>query len=1183
MADRTVSVRLRAQIGDFVAEFNLAGSVVDSFGKKVDGTSKKVQDSNKKTEQSVKQTSQSVKKSSVSTGSWIASLVGAAAGVAAPFVAAGVAAGAFAAVAAPSIVKVVKAQADLNAGWSTLDSRQRATSANLNGVISQYKGLAKSYEPQALSTFNGLLGDTSVLMKRAKPLLDAGAQGVQAFTGHIDDFVTGGSMHRFLDFEATQAGPTLDKLGQTFGETGTLALNLVHDLTPMGQTLLSSANGGLRLLTMVEQINPHLVEMGATALALRAPTAALANLWDKGATKVSNWGTKTSEAETKAGKLAKGAGKAEGELGKLNKTVGSSPNLWIGAALAVGYVVTRMATAKDSTDNLITALRTENNAIGNNIQGHQGMADSLTGYIAKAQEAKKVALDSPAVRQHPEAVLTKYNSEIGRLTEARKAELAAVRNIDAGESDLADTYGVSATQANQLATAAGVDLSKGITGSGDAAKAAQAKIRAYFAAVQQAANPTFQVSNALDQASNKALDLKTRMTALSNAFGVLAGPELQAMDATTKTAAAFDQFDAAMKKSKGSMSLTTVAGQNAKAAFVQLLATVNANIDAQYAYDSATQGAAKAAANRTASARSMLPVLLAEAGANKQARNAILDWANSAGVGKTRADAMAAAVGRSKSAFIAAAREAGKTKGEAEKLWAAFNKLPATKNTKINSNAAARRKEVENYQAKLDSLHGKNVHIGDNAPSAAGRINRVQAAINALHDRTVTLTTRHIIETIEIAHRTQQAENARADGGIDRYAAGGVRRDLPPMVVARPTVLFGETSTGGEAFIPLGQQKRKRSVMLLSDVASMFGLAVMKPATAMADGGIMSFADGGTTTDIGLSSILSDWASAVKPSTKAQLDAAAKARRTQVNQLASAEDALARARKKGSSRDIAAAERRIATERSDLASATSKLADVEARYQFTKQAPAKQLGSALSLDIKAKAAFIKNLTTLTDKGYGPLAQQLLAMGDSQAEKIAADAVKLSSSKLATLNTQVTQSQAQATQLANLPAILTAHTAIKAGQGTSWVGLLNATGLTPDVLAIAVKSMLTDLAKTPSGQALVADMHAHGYAHGGPIVGRPGIDTNLIRATAGEYMVRQGPAQRYRPWVEAINQDRLGEFVRHLVSGGSGGRAAPASTQAPAGPTIQQTFQTQDMDVHQLAHESARLAAWELSA
>lgn len=1193
MADRTVSVRLRAEIGDFVAEFNLAGKAVDDFGKKVDGTTKKTQDSSKKTEESVKRTTQATRAASVSTNQWMTSLVGAAAGLSAPFVAAGGAAVAFGAVAAPSIAKVVAAQQDLNAEWVTLDARQKATSAHLTSVITQYQALAKAYEPQALAIFNSALGDTSVLMQRAKPLLDAGAQGVANLTGHIDSFVTGGDMTRFLNFAAAQAGPTFDKLGTTFDETGTLALNLVQDLAPMGQTLLTAANGGLRLLNAVEQINPHLAEAAATTLALRAPTQALADLWDSGATKVGKWANKTSEADGKLTKLAKGALSADSTLGKLGRTISASPNLYIGAALALGYVTARLVTAKDSTDNLIASVRTETRAVGNNAAGHLAAAAKYGQYIAQTKAAQAAFFASAAAAnrsgqitaeqyRQAQGAAGQYSSQIDKLSQARRDELNAARNVTAGEQDLRQTYGLSTNAANQLATAAGVDLSKGITGAGDAARAAQAKIRAYFDAVQQAQDPTWQVSQALSQAGNKALDLKTRMTALTSAFSALAGPELQAFDATTKTAAAFDAFDRAAKKSKGSMSLQTTAGQNTRAAFASLLSTVEQNIDAQYQYDQATKGADVAERNRANSARRLLPVLLAEAGANKQARQAILDWANSAGVGKTRTDALLAAVGQSKSAFLAAAAGAGKSRAEALALWAALNRLPAVKTIKFGDNAEQRRAQVAAYQFTINALHGKNVTISDNAAAAAGRINAVQAAINALHNRTITLTTRQVIETIEIGHRTQQALNARADGGIDRYAGGGLRRDLPPFVAARPTVLFGETSTGGEAYIPLGPQKRQRSTMLLSDVAALFGLAVVKPAAAMASGGIMqSFASGGTAGDVSLSSILSEWSTAVHPSTRAQVDAAIRTRRNEINKLAAAEDALAKARKRHDARAEAAAERRIVAARQDLAAATSKLADVEARYRFTKQKPATQLGSALGLDIKAKAAFIKNLTILTDRGFGPLAQQLLAMGDAQAEKIAADAVKLSNSKLSKLNSQVTQEQQQAQQLANLPAMLTARAAIKAGKGSSWVGLLNATGLTPDVLALAVKSMLTDLSKTTAGRALIADMHAHGYAHGGEITGRPGVDSNLIRATRGEFMVREGPARRYRPWLDAMNNDTFDRFIRHMVAGGSGGRTVVAPAPAVAGPTINQTFPTQEMNTAELARDVARETAWAL--
>jgi hypothetical protein len=126
-------------------------------------------------------------------------------------------------------------------------------------------------------------------------------------------------------------------------------------------------------------------------------------------------------------------------------------------------------------------------------------------------------------------------------------------------------------------------------------------------------------------------------------------------------------------------------------------------------------------------------------------------------------------------------------------------------------------------------------------------------------------------------------------------------------------------------------------------------------------------------------------------------------------------------------------------------------------------------------------------------------------------------------------------------------------------------------------------MLTDLNKTSAGRSLVADMHAHGYAGGGWIggAGTGTSDSNLIRASRDEFMVNAGSARKYAPWVEAINSDRLGEFVRHLVSGGSGGARAVAPASPAAGTTIQQTFPTQEMNPAELARYAAREAAWAL--
>lgn len=76
----------------------------------------------------------------------------------------------------------------------------------------------------------------------------------------------------------------------------------------------------------------------------------------------------------------------------------------------------------------------------------------------------------------------------------------------------------------------------------------------------------------------------------------------------------------------------------------------------------------------------------------------------------------------------------------------------------------------------------------------------------------------------------------REFGAVDyKMARGGA---LTAHVTHTPTVLYGERSTGGEAFIPLGRQHRTRSTALVREVASAFGMQTM------ATGGIMRPAGG---------------------------------------------------------------------------------------------------------------------------------------------------------------------------------------------------------------------------------------------------------------------------------------------------------------------------------------------------
>ena len=74
-------------------------------------------------------------------------------------------------------------------------------------------------------------------------------------------------------------------------------------------------------------------------------------------------------------------------------------------------------------------------------------------------------------------------------------------------------------------------------------------------------------------------------------------------------------------------------------------------------------------------------------------------------------------------------------------------------------------------------------------------------------------------------------------GGNKAFAEGGIHE---AHIATTPEVIFGEPETGGEAYIPLGADKRRRSLALTAQVAARFGYELVPSGTAyMADGGIV--------------------------------------------------------------------------------------------------------------------------------------------------------------------------------------------------------------------------------------------------------------------------------------------------------------------------------------------------------
>ncbi|MGI5423055.1 NlpC/P60 family protein [Actinomadura luteofluorescens] len=1401
-------------------------------------------------------------RATTSAGQALAAAAAAASAMALAETSAAVAVGSFGLLAAPSIAKVVSAQEDLAGNWSTLSDLQRGTALEVRGLTDGYHALAASFEPQALGAFNTALGVANTLLPRFADIAGSTSVDVQRLLDRIGGFATGPEMDGFLRNAQQNAPRALDELGTTFTTTGSLALRLATDLTPVGLSFLSVANGALGMVNGLAHVNPLFAQFAVTALLLRAPITGL----------IAGVGNLTTRMQAYAAQT-RGATLATRALGI---ATAASPALLVAAGAAMFLWASRASQARSASQRLADTLQIQHQAVGNNLAGYQRLADDLLPRLTAASARAGAALEKSSERGLTATSVT--NRHGGAVKEAAEETFAytakleqartAMRHINSTSLELSRAYGISTDQAQRLATAAGVDLSKAVDKNGNLTFEAAQKIHTYAIAVENARTPTRAIALALDDAGNEALQMKDRVNALTAAFDASFGPSLQAFQATNQLRQGFRDLGEQLSKSKNGMAgndaeslrlqqqfasqLSTVkdlanatftktrsmdaaraavaqqlpllyalAGRNRearaqvdalaqslgintfqvrtnRAAFVaQAAQMLGSRVQAEklwQAYqrltaaqrqgagalgtyiqrvrDSAAQsrisalrtsGASGAQATYNSQVRAALPVLYALAGRNASARAQVDALARSTGnaTGATNV---------SRGAFIRAASAMGIARDKAAQLWREMAKIKS-RNVKINVSAqglwttahdpgrripglatggpvpaigpestraydsvpamlrvdehvwtpeevdavgghgamlrmraAARRGEIQGY-----ATGGPVNFAGRSSPSHdVGTVLRpVYAGMDDLIDRigdtmaaewkkfaqsggSVVAAARSMIGLpyswggggiggpsygigrgagtfgFDCSGLTQYAwwKGRGIDiGGVTNpqwanshqiseprpgalgfpsgpsvhvmlasnrpgyviqapytgsyiqevprsapmwrwpngagYAAGGQVRRLGEAYTqgratpdearlartlglagdpggerhvaqiapgAGPIRVWAEPETGGEAYIPLAASKRAQSTRILTAVASRFGLAVK----GMADGGILSYADGGTDS-LDLSGILglydevypsasaSDLAGAkagVKTQ-RGQVDLArrslAKAQQSRADRIRAAQKRLERAyASKGKGRAnriedarealakakrtdaIRAAEARLKKERGDLAAATKKLSDTEKRYQLGRQTPTTKLSAALSLSIKNKGAFIANLTKLSDRGFGVLARELLNMGGTEAEKLAADAVKLSDKSLTGLQGKLGQAKQQQDTLEALPNILTTRSALRGGQVRTWQDLLKATGLSADDLSKAVRLMKDDLLKTTAGKTIWAQMIADGYATGGWIKGRPGTDRVPIRATAGEYMVNAGAARQRAALVEAINAGASDAVLRRLI-------------------------------------------------
>ncbi|WP_143220383.1 hypothetical protein [Actinomadura sp. CNU-125] len=334
----------------------------------------------------------------------ITSLVAGAGALAAAELSAAAAMGAFGVMAAPSIYKVVAAQEDLAANWSSLSPLQRGAAVEVQNLKDDYLALARSFEPEAMGAFNTVLRVGADLLPMLSDLANETSVDVQRFLDRLGGFATGPQMRAFLDSMGAQAPRALDQLGTAATTTGSLALRLATDITPVGISVLEVANGALGMVNSLAQVNPLFAQFAVTALLLRAPVLGLV-------AGVGNLSTRmrTYAAETRGATVATRALGVVSALG---------PALWVAGAAALFLWASNAGQASSESDKLTDSLQRQHRAVGNNLTGYQRLVGDLLPRLQDAERRARQEMDAN------NEVTVKTGKEVlayrGKLDQAQK-------------------------------------------------------------------------------------------------------------------------------------------------------------------------------------------------------------------------------------------------------------------------------------------------------------------------------------------------------------------------------------------------------------------------------------------------------------------------------------------------------------------------------------------------------------------------------------------------------------------------------------------------------------------------------------------------------------------------------------------------------------------------------------------
>jgi hypothetical protein len=174
-------------------------------------------------------------------------------------------------------------------------------------------------------------------------------------------------------------------------------------------------------------------------------------------------------------------------------------------------------------------------------------------------------------------------------------------------------------------------------------------------------------------------------------------------------------------------------------------------------------------------------------------------------------------IDRNRREFMDAAEAAGYTREQAEYLAREYGLIPKRVNTDINGDASGARREGREARDYLNALRA-TIPVTADTTDAQRRVAEFRASAAA--------------NTLRLDGRNF---GGFADGAVVDFFANGAENHVAQIAPAGAYRVWAEQETGGEAYIPLAPAKRSRSMDILEEVASRFGVAVVGRADGAVD------------------------------------------------------------------------------------------------------------------------------------------------------------------------------------------------------------------------------------------------------------------------------------------------------------------------------------------------------------